>query len=778
VAYKKGLMQEYEVEEWIAAFLANAKGVDVSSDLSESSPVSPPAPLRSPPPVPAESTSGLFSAGKRDCDKRKQRRSRWQKKGDGRENIDVSNGDDDARMDIDNDRNDHFGAGLLNAGDWKKRASRRKKLPRTPLQAERKLRPSPSPPPVPPPKPPPSSGAFQKSNSDDDTEAMDLDADVDVPVFVTAASFSAAEKSKKRSGRFRKKRHERMVPPTAAAAAEAARNDGWRMSSGSSDHLEIPVSPNANCEDDEKLACSSPLVVPQGEAYHPNVPSRKDGRFPPHRKRAESDDEQKEEQVTPTNSEELRDEAKSLLGIGDLAGAKEKLDVACETENSVDNLFVRSFVHMKLGDFGSALKDCEAVLLVEPHHTRALLRGARLLRMIGIFSQSRAWIRRLENDESARDQIREESLVMKRLMASFVETLKVIAQVPRDAKTKGRLEALKSMCPGWPCIHLLLALHSCCSGQYGNEAAAHASEGVKNILEMQLLGKRVQNCAQDTADVLLKLLRSMHRAGLTIESEMAASVLHNSTSGVNRALSNAFKQEVAYCEKLKSTRDVANTLFKEKMFSRAIAKYNEALMLDPHNDRYNAVILCNRAAAFMAEKRYNDAVIDCSSSLEKNPEYTRARIRRAHAYMGWGKHLPALRDLEAAHRAEPSSELASEIEKLRKKIQDGDRNRWSGNSKWTKFERRRNRSVKREETLYEVLGVSEKATAEEIKKAYHKKALIYHPDKASRENQENAEDMFKKISGAYNVLRDTAERAAYDRKQSFAMRFANWRGNF
>ncbi len=63
---------------------------------------------------------------------------------------------------------------------------------------------------------------------------------------------------------------------------------------------------------------------------------------------------------------------------------------------------------------------------------------------------------------------------------------------------------------------------------------------------------------------------------------------------------------------------------------------------------------------------------------------------------------------------------------------------------------------------YEILGVTHEATSEQIKSAYRKAALKFHPDR-NPENKADAEHKFREASEAYSVLSDPQKRAAYDR---------------
>src|SRR5262245_40630488 len=62
---------------------------------------------------------------------------------------------------------------------------------------------------------------------------------------------------------------------------------------------------------------------------------------------------------------------------------------------------------------------------------------------------------------------------------------------------------------------------------------------------------------------------------------------------------------------------------------------------------------------------------------------------------------------------------------------------------------------------YETLGVAKNASAEDLKKAYRKLAIQHDPDR--KPGDKAAEQKFKELSQAYDILKDDQKRAAYDR---------------
>ena len=81
-----------------------------------------------------------------------------------------------------------------------------------------------------------------------------------------------------------------------------------------------------------------------------------------------------------------------------------------------------------------------------------------------------------------------------------------------------------------------------------------------------------------------------------------------------------------------------------------------------------------------------------------------------------------------------------------------------------------------EKDYYKILGVERTATADEIKRAYKKVAIKYHPDR--NPGNKEAEEKFKQAAEAYDVLRDPDKRARYDQFGAEGVNGASGFGGF
>ena len=195
-------------------------------------------------------------------------------------------------------------------------------------------------------------------------------------------------------------------------------------------------------------------------------------------------------------------------------------------------------------------------------------------------------------------------------------------------------------------------------------------------------------------------------------------------------------------ETINEVKTRANTLFKSQKYSQAIEEYNKLLDFDPDNKNFMSLILTNKALCQKKLGNNMDALKDVDKAIEYNPNYPTAYIRRALIYEEFKMFDDAKADLSKAKELDPNNTKIDGYMNEANQKAEGAKNR----------------------DYYKILGINRNASADEIKKAYRKMALKYHPDRnsESEESKKIAQRKFQEISDAYVVLSDPKKKSMFD----------------
>jgi len=193
---------------------------------------------------------------------------------------------------------------------------------------------------------------------------------------------------------------------------------------------------------------------------------------------------------------------------------------------------------------------------------------------------------------------------------------------------------------------------------------------------------------------------------------------------------------------LKSKKDKANESFKSGKYDEAIELYNELLEVDPANRNFNSVILANRALCYQKQNKMMDALKDINKSITLNPRYTKAYMRRGNIFMALKMYEEAKYDFQKVKETEPGNR---DVLKL---LEDA----------------KKEEKIAKKRDYYKILDLQPNADEQQIRRAYKKLALKWHPDRntESEESKKLAEKEFRNINDAYSVLSDAKKKQQYD----------------
>mmetsp|Transcript_21180 Transcript_21180/g.50184 ORF Transcript_21180/g.50184 Transcript_21180/m.50184 type:complete len:713 (-) Transcript_21180:293-2431(-) len=209
---------------------------------------------------------------------------------------------------------------------------------------------------------------------------------------------------------------------------------------------------------------------------------------------------------------------------------------------------------------------------------------------------------------------------------------------------------------------------------------------------------------------------------------------------------HALSKELRHAIKaITAEKEGGNTAFKAGDYTEAVARYTAALALAGARDAIRSTLHVNRATAYARMRQHTEAIADCTNAIALDAKSVKAILRRAACYMELENFDKAIEDYELASQSAPDEEgqRSAREHKRRAKLEKAKASRIDH---------------------YKVLDIQKSASPVEVKKAYRKMALRWHPDKnaGSSESIAEAEAKFKEVNEAYDTLSDPAKKERYD----------------
>jgi DnaJ family protein C protein 3 len=202
------------------------------------------------------------------------------------------------------------------------------------------------------------------------------------------------------------------------------------------------------------------------------------------------------------------------------------------------------------------------------------------------------------------------------------------------------------------------------------------------------------------------------------------------------------KEGHKFIKKIEKKRKKGDDAYDKGSFEDAIQLWTSAMEIDPTHSAFNRPTLLKIVKAYSRLGDHKKAIAAASKHIEEE-ESLEGLWALGEAQQNAEQFEEAVRTFNQAAESAPDGEMKQEAKKKLQEAQVA-------------------LKQSKEKNYYKILGVPRDASKKEIKSAYRKLALKWHPDK-NPDNLEEAEKKFADIGEAYEVLSDEEMKAKYDR---------------
>jgi len=390
----------------------------------------------------------------------------------------------------------------------------------------------------------------------------------------------------------------------------------------------------------------------------------------------------------------------------------------------------RAAAYLMLLQYKEANSDCDHAIKLDPTNAKAFIRKATALKGLGLIDQAISSLEQgLQHDPT--------NTVAKEEKQSLLNA-------------KAKLGTIKDLMVAKQCSMALLQIDALLK-------VVGSSSRELNLLKIEALLEL--NRPEEAYNLSNTQMRTAQNGDVELLRLRAACFfalgdLENSVKHLQQALRSdpdnssvrTYYRKVKEIDEKKSEGD---NFFKLSKHQEAIDAWSICINLCKGNKPFSSKLHLNRATALAKVNKLDASIKDCSMALYYNDKYIKAFLRRGESYISLGGPVNISKGIE-------DYETASELET------DGDAVK-AIKMKIKKAKVLHKRSKRKD--LYAVLGVPQDADENQIKSAYRKCALKYHPDKQankSEEEKKEAETIFKSIGEAYEILSDPQKKARYD----------------